>query len=230
VTTLVPIPLRAAVDASLAWYDALCSLHGVPCGIQDDVWAAYAPPPPLHSAAKSVEPTTRVDRVLAAVEALEHGGVADSFGAFDLTEEGFELLFDAQWIHRPAESGDRRGVPPDWSIVTSTAELQEWTSHHDTQQVLLPGLLERSSFVVLGKRGRDSDDISAGVVLHLCTGAVSVSNLWADDPDPVWAEVVSAASALFPGRALVGYEYGADLERAQTVGFAAVGTQRVWVR
>ena len=87
------------------------------------------------------------------------------------------------------------------------------------------------AFVVLSKRGdAGDDDIAAGVVLHLGTGAVSVSNLWADDPDPVWAEVVSAAGALFPGRALVGYEYGADLERAQAVGFAAVGTQRVWVR
>jgi hypothetical protein len=229
VTAAVPIPLRTAVDASLAWYDALCGLHGVPCGIRDDVWAAYAPPPPLHSAAKSVEPTVRPDRVLAAVEGLEQGGIADSFGSFDLTAEGFELLFEAQWIHRPA-SQDRSGLPPGWSVVRSAAELQRWTSHHDTQQVLLPGLLDRSSFLVLSRRGVDDADITGGVVLHLGTAAVSVSNLWADEPDQVWAEVVSAAAALFPGRALVGYEYGTDLERAQSVGFAAIGPQRVWVR
>ena len=229
-TAAVPIPLRTAVDASLSWYDALCSLHGVPCGIQNDVWAAYAPPPPLHSAAKSVEPTVRPDHVLAAVEGLEHGGIADSFGSFDLTTEGFELLFEAQWIHRPA-SEDPSEVPAGWSIVRSAAQLTQWTSHHDTQQVLLPGLLDRSSFVVLGKRGdHDSADLTAGVVLHLGTAAVSVSNLWADEPDQAWAEVVSAAGALFPGRSLVGYEYGADLERAQAVGFAAIGPQRVWAR
>lgn len=230
-TAAVPIPLRTAIDASLSWYDALCSLHGVPCGIRDEVWAAYAPPPPLHSAAKSVEPTARPARALAAVESLEHGGIADSFGTFDLTSEGFELLFDAQWVHRPAASEGPRGLPPNWSLVTSDAQLQRWTSRHDTQDVLLPGLLERSSFVVLGKRGDDDTGATtAGVVLHLGTGAVSVSNLWADDPDRVWAEVVSAAGALFPGRALVGYESGADLECARAAGFTAVGPQRVWVR
>ena len=75
--------LRVAVDASLAWYEALCALHGVRCGIEDDTWVAYDPPPPLHSVAKTIEPSAGPDRALAAVDAHGHGAVADSFGAFD---------------------------------------------------------------------------------------------------------------------------------------------------
>jgi hypothetical protein len=57
--------LRVAVDASLAWYEALCALHGVRCGIEDDTWVAYDPPPPLHSVAKTIEPSAGPDRVCA---------------------------------------------------------------------------------------------------------------------------------------------------------------------
>lgn len=230
ITRMVPVPdpLRAAVDASLSWYDALCALHGVPCGIEDDLWLAYAAPPPLHSTAKSVEPTARPDRALRLLEAYEHGGIADSFGRFDLTADGFDLLFEAQWIHRPAQQAGSRGLPAGWSVVRTPAELRQWTSQHDTQQVLLPGLLDRSSFRILAKR-RD-DAVVAGAVLHLGSGTVDVSNTWAVDPAGEWEDVVAAAAALFPGRALVGYESGVDLDQARDAGFVALGPQRVWVR
>ncbi|HEU5486673.1 MAG TPA: hypothetical protein VFU98_17340 [Microlunatus sp.] len=226
--TQVPSQLRAAVDASASWYDALCALHEVPCGIEHDIWRSYAPPPPLHSVAKTLEPTARPDPALRVMEAYEHGSIADSFGHLDLSAEGYDLLFEAQWIHRPPEPAPARSLPPGWILLRTAAELQRWTSHHDTEQVLLPSLLERSSFCVLGER-RD-DDYVAGVVLHLGTGVVDISNAWALGPSSKWPAMVAAAGALFPGRALVGYEYGTDLDRAQEAGFAATGPQRVWVR
>jgi hypothetical protein len=225
---VIPSTLRSAVDASLSWYDALCALHGVACGIEEDVWTAHSAPPPLHSAAKSVEPTARPDRALAALEAIGPGSIADSFGAFDLTAEGFRLLFEAQWIHRTAPSVPSRHLPSDWVIVGTEPELRAWTDHHDTATVLLPGLLHRSAFRIIGKR-RD-DDFAAGAVLHLCAGVVDISNVWTSAQDADWAETVDAAAALFPGRALVGYEQGTDLEHAVESGFVEVGPQRVWIR
>jgi hypothetical protein len=218
--------LRAAVDASLSWYDALCSVHGVPCGIEDDVWCAYAPPPPLHSNAKTVEPGARPDRALAAVTGA--GGIADSFGAFDLTGEGYQLLFEAQWIHRPAPPVGTRQLPSGWSTVGTESDLQGWTSRHDTQSVLLPALLQRSAFRVLGKKQDDS--YVAGGVLHLGTGVVGVSNVWSTEAAVDWSQLVNAATAVFPGRALVGYEHGAELDHAAAAGFTPLGPQRVWVR
>lgn len=223
-TSLSPA-LRAAVDASLSWYDALCALHAVPCGIEDDVWRAFTSPPPLHSAAKTVEPGVRPDRAVSA--AAGHGGIADSFGEFDLSAEGYRLLFEAQWIHRPAPPAGPRRLPNGWTVLRAPSELKAWTSRHDTEAVLLPGLLQRSAFRVIGKRC--DGGYGAGAVLHLCSGVVDLSNVWTIAEDLDWAELVRAAAALFPGRALVGYELGSDLERATDAGFATLGPQRVWI-
>jgi len=217
--------LRIAVDASLAWYDALCALHGVPCLVDEGIWLALTPPPPLHSAVKVVELGVPVDRVVAA--ARDGGGVADSFGELDLVDRGFDLLFTARWIHRSvADEPTARGAPS-WSIVRSADALAAWTAKHDTAAVLLPGLLARSSFQVLA---RYADGVpNAGAVLHLGTGAVSISNVWSDGGDDPWPELVSNAAAKWPRRDLVGYERGADLDAALRAGFADVGPQHVWV-
>ena len=218
--------LRVAVDASLAWYDALCALHGVACQIKDGLWVVGGTPPPLHSAVKTVEPD--VDPVRVARIAASLGGVADSFGDLGLEAYGLDLLFAARWIHRPADELPARRLAPGWSVVSSAEGLAAWTAQHDTAEVLLPALLERSSFQVLARH--TDGDLTAGAVLHTGIGAVSVSNVWMKDPDDgTWPDLVRNAAALWPGRALVGYERGADLEAAMAAGFADVGPQLVWV-
>ncbi len=217
--------LRVAVDSSLAWYDALCALHGVACVVEDGLWAAAAPPPPLHSAVKTVEPGVDPARVSARARGL--GGVADSFGDLDLAGHGFDLLFEARWIHRPADDAPATALVPGWSVVRSSELLATWTGRHDTSRVLLPGLLQRSSFLVLA---RDADDgITAGAVLHGGTGAVSISNVWSSGGADVWPDLVTNVGATWPGRDVVGYELGDDLESARVVGFSDVGPQLVWV-
>jgi hypothetical protein len=119
-------------------------------------------------------------------------------------------------------------MPAGWVTVRTESELRAWNSHHDTAAVLLSGLLHRSAFRLLGK-GQDND-YGAGAVLHLCSGVVGISNVWTTAEALDWSELVDAAAALFPGRALVGYEYGTDLEYALAAGFAAIGPQRVWIR
>lgn len=222
--------LRVAVDSSLAWYDALCALHGVGCRIEDGLWIVNGAPPPLHSAVKTLEPGVASARV--AELASSRGGVADSFGDLRLESYGFELLFAARWIHRTAHdqaAHDQsvRELAPGWTRVTSAAELAIWTAHHDTTEVLLPGLLDRSCFQVLARRV--GGELTAGAVLHAGTGAVSISNVWSEHPESVWSELVHNAAALWPGRDLVGYERDADLEAALVAGFVDVGPQLVWV-
>lgn len=154
--------------------------------------------------------------------------IADSFGAFDLAGEGYRLLFEAQWIHRPAPPVGSRHLPAGWSSVSTESDLQTWTACHDTQAVLIPALLQRSAFRVIGKR--QDDGYTARAVLHLGAAVVDVSNVWSTSEGLDWSEHVDAASALFPGRVLVGYGYGADLEHASAAGFPTLGPQRVWVR
>jgi hypothetical protein len=85
-------------------------------------------------------------------------------------------------------------------------------------------VLQRSAFQLIGNEHQHG--FGAGAVLHLGTGVVSISNGWSTVEGWDWTELVNAAAALFPRRALVGYEYGADLESALAAGFATCGPQR----
>lgn len=220
--------LRAAVDESVCWYDELFALHSVGCGISDGLWASHGPPPPLHSAAKSVEPSVRSAAALRAVAAYEHCSIADSFGALDLGDE-MDLLFEARWLHRPPLDAALTPLPAGWETVTTGADLAVWTAIHGTSDVLLPGLLRRSSFQFLGHRS--NGELTAGGVTHLGAGVVGLSNVWAAPGHEVdWGELVRVVHALHPGRAVVGYEQGEDLAHALAAGFNAVGPQLVWVR
>jgi hypothetical protein len=73
--------------------------------------------------------------------------------------------------------------------------------------------------------------LTAGVVTHLCAGVVSVSNVWAAaGRETDWDELVRLVHAVHPGRAVVGYEQGAELSRALDAGFTDLGPQLVWFR
>jgi hypothetical protein len=217
--------LRSAVDASVGWYDDLCSLHGVGSMLEDGLWSALGTPPPLHSAAVVVEPAVTADQVLTRLDGRAHGGVKDSFATMDLSGAGMDLLFSATWIYRAPEPA----AASDWVAVTGAAELAEWTGQHDTSEVLLPPLLHRAHFRILAKRvdGR----IVAGAVARLGSGIVDVSNVYAVPGQHVdWRELAEAIGAYFPGRPLVGYERGDALSAAVHGGFVATGELRVWVR
>jgi hypothetical protein len=220
--------LRAAVDASIGWYEDLCALHGVGSRLDDGIWSSLEPPPPLHSDAVTVEPGVPADRLARRLAGREHAGVKDSFAELDLGALGMRELFTACWVHRPAP-GPRVARPPRWAEVSTDDELAEWTALHDTTGVLLPGLLRRARFRVLGRR--EDGRLTAGAVARLGSGVVDVSNVWVDPGRQLdWQEVVDAVGSTFPDRAFVGYERGPALDAAMAAGFDTVGELRVWVR
>jgi len=221
--------LRSAVDASVGWYDDLCTLHGVGSMLVDGLWSALGTPPPLHSDAVVVEPEVTADRVLARLDGRARCGVKDSFATIDLSREGMELLFSATWIHHDAGRHRKRRPPAGWVAVTGAAELAEWTGRHDTGDVLLPPLLERAHFRFLARYA--DERIVAGAVARLGSGTVDVSNVYAVPGHRVdWAELAEVVGSVFPDRPLVGYERGEALTAALAGGFAPVGELRVWFR
>ena len=221
--------LRQAIDANVGWYDDLFALHGVGAILDDGVWSALGPPPPLHSDAVVVEPAATLDRVMARLDGRPHGGFKDSFAVIDAGDAEMELLFAATWIHREPDAPRERSTASAWSMVRTATELAEWTSHHDTEAVLLPGMLERTRFSILARR--EEGAIVAGAVARLGSGVVDVSNVYAVPGHTVdWAELATAVGLRFPGRPLVGYERGEDLEASMAGGFEPVGDLRVWVR
>lgn len=221
-----------AVDANLGWYDDLCSLHGVASTLDDGLWWARTSPPPLHSDAVVVERSVTARHVLDRVVDRPRCGVKDSFATLDLTAGGLHVLFDASWMHReppvvPAPSTASGSSA--WSQVTTAAELETWTSLHDTTGVLLPGLLDLAHFAVLARYAEGR--IVAGAVARLAGGVVDVSNTYAVAGHHLdWSELVGVVAARFPGRVLVGYTRGEELDQAVEAGFTVVGDLRVWVR
>lgn len=197
----------AAVAASAQWYDDVFGALGIPRTRQGDLWVARGTPPPYHSAVKTLAPGVPTGEVLAAMAAFEHGTVADSFGDQDLAAHGFDLLIDAQWLHRPGTTGP---MPAGWRVI-GDAPWNDSVPRH-------PRLTFLGRFA--------GDELVGGVVLHDTSGAVGISNGW----QVAWPDVVAAAGAIHPGRDLVDYAAGEDLDAAVAAGFAALGPQRVWLR
>jgi hypothetical protein len=209
--------LRTCVDASLAWYADVFALHGIPTETRDGLWRALGAPPPLHSAAKTLEPGVPERDVLAALTPYDVCSVADSFGDLDLAGVGFSVLIDATWLfHAPL---DPAPLPEGWSRVAEP-DLAGWVDRHGTPGVFPPAVLAHPAFTVLA---RDE----AGAVVHASEGAVTVAHVFGDVPVAEW---LALAAALHPGRPVTDYATGAALEEALDAGFEPVGPQVVWAR
>ncbi|WP_234314144.1 hypothetical protein [Streptomyces sp. NBRC 109706] len=201
--------------------------------MDERVWFSPRRTPPYYPDAVTLRADAGVAEVVAGVDLASRGcSVKDSFAALDLTAEGFAVLFDAQWIHRPAGASGASETPPfRTELVTTAGQLLQWAGGNGPPDVFRPALLNNPSVRVLGFH--DAAGLVGGAVLNEAAGVVGVSNVFAvDDADiaAVWAATVSAAAGHFPGVALVGYEQGDDLAPALAGGFGALGSLRVWSR
>jgi hypothetical protein len=226
-TGIVDPRLRAAVDASVGWYDDVFALHGIPVRREGGLWSALRPPPPWHSAVKTLEPGVETERVVRSLAELGHGGVADSFGDLELEARGFELLIDAHWVHREPPPESREGLPDGWSVLRTAPELMAWAAAHDYTDVLPPVVLDHPRFKILAHRRAGA--LVGGAVTHDGGGALGLSNVWGVETGPPWADLLAAVAALHPGRDVTDYAQGVELDAMLTAGFTPVGPQRVWV-
>jgi hypothetical protein len=222
--------LRLAVDANVGWYEDIFALHRIGSRLQDGLWTSLGPPPPFHSDAVVVEPTVTAAQIEAALADRPRGGFKDSFGMVGSSVSGTRLLFAAEWIHWSHARGPAGPAPRAWHRVTDLAELARWNAGWDTQDVLLPRLLDRAHVAVLARVTTDGE-IGAGAVARLGSGAVDLSNVHAVGAEGVdWSELRAAVTLLFPDRPIVGYERGSDLAAATAAGFEPVGDLAVWAR
>jgi hypothetical protein len=220
--------LRAAVDASRQWYDDVFALHGIAVRVEDGLWSALAPPPPWHSAAKTLEPGVEAERVVRTTAGLDHCAVADSFGDLDLGRHGFEVLIEATWLHRAPDRQTLGPWPGDWSVVASADDLSEWVTAHDYAGVLTRAVLDHPRFRVLACR-RDGR-LVGGAVAHDGGGALGLSNGWGAGGLAGSTDILAAVSAMYPGRAMVDYAAGEEREAMVAAGFTPLGPHRVWTR
>lgn len=229
-----------ALDAAAnnaAWCDAVCRAHGSPGELSRSHWLSRAPTPPYYPNLVTLDPSP--EPALEAVRELERAhpsapwAVKDSFAVLPLDRAGFRLLFEAEWIARPAPPVHRRR-PSGWLRVRSEPELADWEAawgeSAGRQRIFLPPLLRRPEIAILAAR-EEGGGISAGGIANRTGALVGLTNFFARERRAARRrECIDAALAELPGAEVVGYESGEPLAEARGLGFRSLGPLRVWLR
>ena len=224
-----------AVRNNVGWYELMFRAHGIPCRCGSSLWRADATPPRYHSWGVTLTPG---EAVMPEFQDLQAGaptprGIKDSFDCLDLRPHGLIPLFSAHWIHRPpgalAGALALRRIGDDDALAAweaGWAHGDEQAAQHPRQ--FPPTLLDDPTVDFVSVF--DGGSLVGGCILNATDDVVGLSNTYvlADDPVSVWRTFVAAAERLHAGRAVVGYERGADFEHARAVGFEPVGTLCVW--
>lgn len=235
------IGVADAARNNAAWCDAVCSAHGRPGEFFDSHWLSRTLAPPYHPNLVTLDPA--LGPPLAAVWELDRArpsaswAVKDSFGVLPLEEAGFRILFAAEWIARPAplDLPRRRSPNGRWFRVRSESALSAWEAawgeSRGQPRIFLPPLLRRTEIAILAALDA-AGAITAGVIANRTGNAVGLSNLFVrgEGGGFLRTECIEAAADAFPGLPLVGYQAGQDLVESHALGFASLGSLRVWVR
>ncbi|MFF5424534.1 MULTISPECIES: hypothetical protein [unclassified Streptomyces] len=225
--------LDHAVRDNADWCHTLCRAHGLPGVFGPRAWTSPRRTPPYYPDAVTLTPDATAADVLTGIDRTAPGAsVKDSHARLDLGPEGFRLLFEASWIHRPA-GPPRTPAPAGWRPVHGPRELAAWAtawSGGDAgEAALFPDALLADPDTAL-VAGHDEDGrVVAGAVLTARARVTGVSNLFATDgtdPADAWAGALALADPALP---VVGYESGDDLTAARAAGFTELGPLRIWL-
>ncbi|MGW7074897.1 hypothetical protein [Streptomyces sp. NPDC054866] len=220
----------AAARNNAEWCDAVCRAHGLAGEFGAGAWSSARRTPPLYPDAVSLTPEVSAADLVARVDTASPGcSVKDSFACLDLEPLGFEVLFEAQWIHR--EAGTPAPAHLGWEPLRNAESLPAWeTAWNDGEEstgLFRPGLLsDDTTFLAAYAEGR----IVAGAVASRGASVVGVSNLFTSaDEESAWAGCLTEIARLWPGLPVVGYESGESLHAAISQGFKPIGPLRVWL-
>ncbi|MFB6806292.1 hypothetical protein [Streptomyces sp. NPDC056387] len=222
--------LHAAVRNNAEW----CAAVSGGGAFAHDAWTSAHRTPPYYPDGVTLTRGASVDALLAGMDTASPGcSVKDSFALLDLAPAGFEVLFGAQWIHRPADAPAPAASALAWARVAEAGELAGWEAAWDGGEsggLFSAGLLT-PEIAFLAGRAADGR-IVAGAAANRTGGVVGISNVFTADGTPddeAWAGALTAVTALWPGLPVVGYEAGDDLDTAARHGFTPLGPLRVWL-
>lgn len=222
--------VRAAARNNAEWCAALCRAHGITGETGPYAWTSPRRTPPLYPDAVTLAPDASPREIVGRIDASPGASVKDSFATLDLTDEGFEVLFGAEWIHRAApEAAD-----PGWEQVRTEGELARWEdawAGGEGDGLFPAALLADEDQLFLAARDADGE-IVAGAIATRGESVAGISNLFAADGDldTAWAGCLASLARHWPGLPVVGYESGDDLAAAVRAGFTPVGGLRIWLR
>ncbi len=208
--------------------------HGLVSEFGPEAWPAPARTPRYYPDAVTLVPGVDPAVLAAHIDTTAPGAsVKDSFADLDLTAAGFQLLFEAQWIHRPASAP---AIASDlaWDVADAPDTLRAWAlawgDGDGNADLFRPELLDDRAIFVLAGRS-PSGRVVAGAVASRGDQVVGISNIFASDdgPDAARPVVLEAVHHMFPSLPVVGYEHGPGLQTAVRHGFEPVGPLRIWV-
>ncbi len=232
-----------AVMNNVAWCEAMCRAHGGDSQLSADWWVNRQPSPRLYPNFVSCSRGATTETLFPGMDAMAEKlpasgwGLKDSYNVLDLAPHGFAKLFNATWLWHSGSLQEMK-LPGDfdWHQIESTRELALWELAWSGGEPVDPGgplfrpaLLLDPAVTLLG--AWHGGELVAGFVANASPGVTGLSNLFSTvNDDRVWASAVQAAASRFPGCPLVGYESGADLEKARLAGFVSLHSLAVWIR
>ncbi|QNS09134.1 hypothetical protein [Streptomyces xanthii] len=227
--------VRAAARNNAEWCAAVCRSHGLAGGFGAEAWAAPARTPLYYPDAVTLVPGADPVGLVSGIDTGAPGAsVKDSFADLDLVGAGFRVLFEAEWIHRPA-SAPATESDLTWDVVGDPDALRGWALAWDAgggnADLFRPGLLDDPATFVLAGRSADGR-VVVGAVASRSDQVVGISNVFALDggPDAAWPVVLDAVHRLFPALPAVGYAHGDHLTAAVRHGFEPLAPLRIWLR
>lgn len=202
--------------------------------VNRDAWTSSARTPMYYPDAVTLAPDVSVPDLLSRIDHSPGCSIKDSFASIELTEYGFVVLFEAQWMVRASQAPPLTGSSLSWDLVRDPGAFRAWESawrgDDGPTGVLRPSLLNNDSIAVLATcRG---DRVVAGAVVNRSAAVAGLSNYFSDpavDAQDGWSGCVSFAAGLWKALPLIGYESGARLATAQRAGFDPAGALRVWL-
>ena len=217
-----------AARSNAQWCDAVCRANALRPTFGRDLWSCAQRTPLFYPDAVTLREDIAPAAVLAAIDGATGASVKDSFAALDLSSDGFEVLFEAEWIaHTSATSAPREHR---WRRVADAAALTAWRAVGTPAAAIVLELLRASQVVLLV--AEDDGGPTARAALDVSPEAVGISNVAtrAQGLEAVWRDLVGECADRFPGLPIVGYETSDDVLAPLAGGFRRCGPLRVWLR
>jgi hypothetical protein len=202
----------------------VCRAHGQAGTFLPHIWVnARAVPRFYPNAVTLADDEAAVAEQLGTINILVKSNLAgrwsvkDSFCALNLSRRGFDLLFDARWIH----------LPP--LIMGRTTSGLAW-ERIGQSETFPAALFDDENFAMFA--GSRDGTMVAGGTLYRAEEVVGLANVVAEPEDAVavFRDLAALSANTFPGLPLVGYESGRELKAATAAGFEAGDGLRIWVR
>ena len=236
--------LQKAIDNNHGIYEAVFDSQRIPWTKNDDIWYSISKVPPFNSNLVTRSASWQPEEIFKSIdqasieEKWKTWSIKDSFNVLDLKPQGFEKLFDAQWLY--LEAG--KFLPTEntsvlsYVLVRNEMELQQWRefwskSNEGANAVPIYRnaiMGDKNLSFMLGMN--KVHEVVSIFLLNRTDDVVGISNFYAPGTLLYWSDAIKYIQHRWGPIDIVGYERKALLDELQVIGVEAVGDLSVWLK